>query len=105
MTLTESAATTAADTTTHPKAMVMNDDTVINLNTTTTTDKKKDSPLPPASDSASASDDADTKTKDDGPKINYLTLFRYASPFDRMLMLVGTLGAMANGASQPVMTL
>ncbi|KAJ3107688.1 hypothetical protein HDU96_007820 [Phlyctochytrium bullatum] len=38
-------------------------------------------------------------------KLSYFQLFRYANPFDAELMFVGTVTAIGNGASQPIMTM
>lgn len=37
-------------------------------------------------------------------KVSFTGLFRYADGTDVLLMLLGTVGALANGVSQPVMT-
>jgi ATP-binding cassette subfamily B (MDR/TAP) protein 1 len=44
------------------------------------------------------------KEKNDGkkekePLVPFFSMFRYATPFDKMLMLIGSLAAIANGAS------
>ncbi|XP_066306819.1 ABC transporter B family member 9-like [Miscanthus floridulus] len=41
---------------------------------------------------------------DAGKKVPFTGLFRYADGTDVLLMLLGTVGALANGVSQPVMT-
>ncbi|KAJ3095022.1 ATP-binding cassette, sub-B (MDR TAP), member 4, partial [Phlyctochytrium bullatum] len=38
-------------------------------------------------------------------KLSYFQLFRYADAFDAVLMFIGTVSAMGNGASQPIMTI
>ncbi|TPX37059.1 hypothetical protein SmJEL517_g00869 [Synchytrium microbalum] len=50
----------------------------------------------------------DTEKKDTppaAPKISYFALFRFASPFDKLLMFLGSLGAMIDGAGQPIVTI
>jgi ATP-binding cassette subfamily B (MDR/TAP) protein 1 len=41
---------------------------------------------------------------DAGKKVPFTGLFRYADGTDVLLMVLGTVGALANGVSQPVMT-
>lgn len=41
---------------------------------------------------------------DAGKKVPFTGLFRYADGMDVLLMVLGTVGALANGVSQPVMT-
>jgi ATP-binding cassette subfamily B (MDR/TAP) protein 1 len=38
-------------------------------------------------------------------RVSFTGLFRYADGTDVMLMLLGTVGALANGVTQPIMTL
>jgi hypothetical protein len=64
----------------------------------------------PAMDAAAAAadgkerDDKKQEEKDAG-KVSFTGLFRYTDDTDVLLMLVGTVAAMANGVSQPLMTL
>jgi ATP-binding cassette subfamily B (MDR/TAP) protein 1 len=39
--------------------------------------------------------------KDEAKKVSMFGMFRYADRLDVLLMVVGTLGAMANGVSEP----
>jgi ATP-binding cassette, subfamily B (MDR/TAP), member 1 len=39
-----------------------------------------------------------------GKRVSFTGMFRYADRTDLLLMLVGTLAALANGVSQPLMT-
>ncbi|XP_051225570.1 ABC transporter B family member 11 [Lolium perenne] len=52
--------------------------------------------------------DGETKKEevamDRGKKVSFMGLFRYSDGTDLLLMLVGTVAALANGMSQPVMT-
>ena len=41
---------------------------------------------------------------DHGKRVSFTGLFRYADGTDLLLMLVGTLAALGNGVSQPLMT-
>ncbi|GJN17981.1 hypothetical protein PR202_gb05092 [Eleusine coracana subsp. coracana] len=43
--------------------------------------------------------------KDVGKKVAFTSLFRYADGTDVLLMVIGTVAALANGVSQPLMTL
>ncbi|XP_073533538.1 ATP-dependent translocase ABCB1 [Phyllobates terribilis] len=45
------------------------------------------------------------KTKEEKPKVGAFTMFRYSGGVDRLLMLVGTISAMAHGAGLPLMML
>ncbi|KAJ3099209.1 ATP-binding cassette, sub-B (MDR TAP), member 4 [Phlyctochytrium bullatum] len=61
----------------------------------------------PTADTASE-DDKDVPPKDpevENYKMSYLQLYRYADSKDRLLMLIGTVCAIANGVSQPIMTI
>ncbi|KAJ3409717.1 ATP-binding cassette, sub-B (MDR TAP), member 4 [Chytridiales sp. JEL 0842] len=49
--------------------------------------------------------DKDAKPAEDGKKLSFFMLLRYATTFDKMLMIIGALGGMVSGASQPVMSL
>lgn len=42
---------------------------------------------------------------DDQQKVSFFKLFSFADRFDVVLMVVGTIAAMGNGVSQPLMTL
>ncbi|KAG9292639.1 hypothetical protein G9A89_007011 [Geosiphon pyriformis] len=39
------------------------------------------------------------------PTVSFFQLFRYASPWDKILILIGSIGAMANGCALPFMTI
>ena len=41
---------------------------------------------------------------EEGKRVSFTGLFRYADSTDLLLMLVGTLAALGNGVSQPLMT-
>jgi hypothetical protein len=63
----------------------------------------------PAMDAAASADrkerdDKKQGEKKDAGKVSFTGLFRYADSTDVLLMLVGTVAAMANGVSQPLMT-
>ncbi|KAJ1366072.1 Ubiquitin carboxyl-terminal hydrolase isozyme L1 [Parelaphostrongylus tenuis] len=45
------------------------------------------------------------KTRDSVPRANIQQLFRYASTFDRVLLLIGCIGAVGNGAAVPAMSI
>ncbi|KAI8915518.1 P-loop containing nucleoside triphosphate hydrolase protein [Powellomyces hirtus] len=45
------------------------------------------------------------KKKEDEPKVSYGQLFRYATPFDKMLMVLGSIAALAHGTGMPLMTI
>jgi ATP-binding cassette, subfamily B (MDR/TAP), member 1 len=49
-------------------------------------------------------DEKKEEKKDAGKKVSFTGLFRYADGTDMLLMLVGTVAAMANGVTQPLMT-
>lgn len=50
--------------------------------------------------------DIDTKPGEQlPPSIGFSQLFRYATPFELFLNVIGVVGAMAAGACQPLMTL
>jgi hypothetical protein len=57
-----------------------------------------------ASNKSPAMDDKKQEEKD-ARKVSFTGLFRYTDGTDVLLMLVGTVAAMANGVSQPLMTL
>eukprot|EP01132_Coremiostelium_polycephalum_P000417 gene417-527_t len=40
-----------------------------------------------------------------GPQVSFFSMFRYAKPFDYFLMILGTLGAIANGVAMPAMSI
>jgi hypothetical protein len=44
-------------------------------------------------------DEAKKKEKEKDPMVPFFSMFRYATPFDRMLMIIGSLAAVANGSS------
>lgn len=48
---------------------------------------------------------ASKKKEEAPPRIGYLQLFRYATPSDKLLMLVGTICALAHGTGMPLMTI
>ncbi|KAI7832477.1 putative ABC transporter protein [Gamsiella multidivaricata] len=50
-------------------------------------------------------DKKDKDAEDDGPKVSYLQLYRFASPFDWLCVLVGTLCSFVNGVGQPLVAL
>nr|CAB3478029.1 unnamed protein product [Digitaria exilis] len=59
---------------------------------------------------ATGRDGEEKKTKGNGgdagdKKVSFTGLFRYADGTDVLLMLLGTVGALANGVSQPIMTI
>ncbi|KAJ1990392.1 hypothetical protein H4R33_001718 [Dimargaris cristalligena] len=58
---------------------------------------------PPAQQPSSG--DADEDAPPSAPTVPFFTLFRFATPFDWLLMSVGIIGAMAVGASQPLMAI
>ncbi|GJJ68166.1 ATP-binding cassette, subfamily B (MDR/TAP), member 1 [Entomortierella parvispora] len=64
---------------------------------------------PDAPPSESSDDDSDKKKKkkkdDDEPKVSYLQLYRFASPFDWACVVLGTLCSFANGIGQPLVAL
>ncbi|KAJ3300113.1 ATP-binding cassette, sub-B (MDR TAP), member 4 [Borealophlyctis nickersoniae] len=83
---------------------------------------KNPPPRPPRSDSAglelaAATSDAASETesmkskrekqdkKKNEPKLGYLQLYRHATPFDYLLILGGTICALAAGAGMPLMTI
>ncbi|VAH78656.1 unnamed protein product [Triticum turgidum subsp. durum] len=48
--------------------------------------------------------DGEEKEGGHGKRVSFTGMFRYADRTDQLLMLVGTLAALANGVSQPLMT-
>jgi hypothetical protein len=48
---------------------------------------------------------AKSDTQADRKKLGYLALYRYATSFDIMLILLGSLGSVIVGVSQPVMSM
>jgi ATP-binding cassette subfamily B (MDR/TAP) protein 1 len=58
-------------------------------------------------DAAEAANGRDAGEEESGrhEKVSFTGLFRYADGTDVLLMLVGTLASLANGMSQPLMTL
>ncbi|EYU28160.1 hypothetical protein ABFS82_13G089300 [Erythranthe guttata] len=44
-------------------------------------------------------------SREKSAKVGFYKLFRYADKFDIILMIIGSVGAIANGASQPISTL
>jgi ATP-binding cassette subfamily B (MDR/TAP) protein 1 len=57
---------------------------------------------------AAAGSNGETKKEevgvDHGKRVSFTGMFRYADGTDLLLMLVGTLAALGNGVSQPLMT-
>ncbi|KND00616.1 uncharacterized protein SPPG_03744 [Spizellomyces punctatus DAOM BR117] len=47
----------------------------------------------------------DKEKKPETPRVSYLQLYRYASPFDILLIIAGTLAAAAHGVGMPLMTI
>ncbi|KAG0304859.1 Multidrug resistance protein 1 [Dissophora globulifera] len=47
----------------------------------------------------------DKKKAEDEPKVSYLQLYRFASPFDWLCVAIGTLCSFANGVGQPLIAL
>ncbi|CAI2169154.1 2825_t:CDS:10 [Funneliformis geosporum] len=48
----------------------------------------------------------DDKTSNENDhQVKFLQLFRYATPLDKLMMFFGSIGAMANGISMPLMTI
>uniref|UniRef100_A0A453FAA4 Uncharacterized protein n=1 Tax=Aegilops tauschii subsp. strangulata TaxID=200361 RepID=A0A453FAA4_AEGTS len=59
----------------------------------------------PAMDAAAKGRDGEEKKEGGhGKRVSFTGMFRYADRTDQLLMLVGTLAALANGVSQPLMT-
>lgn len=56
-----------------------------------------------AADAAKERDEK-KKDKDAGKRVSFTGLFRYADGTDALLILVGTVASLANGISQPLMT-
>ncbi|KAJ3201493.1 (ABC) transporter, partial [Dinochytrium kinnereticum] len=50
-------------------------------------------------------EDAPKDAEIDNYKLSYLSLYRFADPTDKLIMLIGTICAIGNGVSQPVMTI
>lgn len=44
------------------------------------------------------------KNKKDGKEVSFRELFRFADGLDMLLIVIGTIGAIANGVTQPLMT-
>lgn len=53
---------------------------------------------------AKGRDGEEKKEGGHGKRVSFTGMFRYADRTDQLLMLVGTLAALANGVSQPLMT-
>ncbi|KAK5581948.1 hypothetical protein RB653_003529 [Dictyostelium firmibasis] len=49
--------------------------------------------------------DEGEKKDEIGPQVPFFSLFRFAKPFDILLMMIGTLGALANGVSMPAISI
>ncbi|XP_073438022.1 ATP-dependent translocase ABCB1 [Dendrobates tinctorius] len=62
-------------------------------------------PNPPKSKKKGFFSRSKDKDKVEKPKVGSFTMFRYSGGVDRLLMLVGTLAAMAHGAGLPLMML
>ncbi|XP_077124369.1 ATP-dependent translocase ABCB1 [Ranitomeya variabilis] len=62
-------------------------------------------PNPPKSKKKGFFSRSKDKDKVEKPKVGSLTMFRYSGGVDRLLMLVGTIAAMAHGAGLPLMML
>lgn len=45
------------------------------------------------------------KKRDEDQKVSFYKLFSFADKFDIALMIIGTIGAIGNGLTQPLMTL
>ncbi|KAJ3106312.1 ATP-binding cassette, sub-B (MDR TAP), member 4 [Phlyctochytrium planicorne] len=61
-----------------------------------------------AAEKGKEEEDAEEKKEDDdiaNYKLSYFQLYRFADSTDRMLMIIGTVCAIANGISQPIMTI
>jgi ATP-binding cassette subfamily B (MDR/TAP) protein 1 len=56
-------------------------------------------------DGAAGRDGAENKGDGGEKKVSFTGLFRYADGTDVLLMILGTVGALANGVTQPIMTL
>jgi ATP-binding cassette subfamily B (MDR/TAP) protein 1 len=54
-------------------------------------------------DEAGRGMDGETKKEDPRKGVSFMALFRYADAMDLLLMLVGTVAALGNGVSQPLM--
>ncbi|KAM9973614.1 hypothetical protein ACTFIW_010724 [Dictyostelium discoideum] len=50
-------------------------------------------------------DEGEKKEGEVGPQVPFFSLFRFAKPFDILLMIVGTIGALANGVSMPAISI
>jgi len=62
--------------------------------------------IQPVVDSGSKQDSDKKKTNDETTNtVPLYKLFSFADPLDRLLMFVGTVGAIGNGISMPLMTL
>ncbi|KAI1321286.1 Multidrug resistance protein 1 [Mortierella claussenii] len=68
-----------------------------------------DKPVIDAADSQDKGKEKDKEKKkaeaDAEPKVSYLQLYRFASPFDWLCVLVGTLCAFVNGVGQPLVAI
>ncbi|CAG8490787.1 8956_t:CDS:2 [Funneliformis mosseae] len=47
----------------------------------------------------------DDKTSNENDKVKFLQLFRFATPLDKLMIFFGSIGAIANGVSMPLMTI
>jgi ATP-binding cassette subfamily B (MDR/TAP) protein 1 len=56
-------------------------------------------------ESTSTQKTTNTTTEEPVKKASYLTLYRYATAWDKILIFLGTLFATANGAGLPLMTI
>ncbi|KAJ1906670.1 hypothetical protein IWQ60_012024, partial [Tieghemiomyces parasiticus] len=50
-------------------------------------------------------DDEDNEDDEPAPKVGLFTLFRFSTPLDWLLMFFGSVGGLAAGTSQPLMTI